>query len=102
MAGIDAITVGPTILEGLANTQVSERDNEIIRDAIAASNETELPNATTWLTDNATELTETMNDTNVSRLQRRANEVFTNAEEQLRALARVAILNKKQPHLETL
>lgn len=103
MAGVDAITVGPTILEGLANTQINDQYSVILKDAIAASRQQEaIPNQITWLDAQATELTAAMNDPHVKRLQGRANEVFTNAEEQLRALARVAILNKNQPHLESL
>ena len=102
MAGVDAITVGPTILKGLAETQVSEETAAILSDAIAATSSQEAPPQQTWLAGDATELAAAMADPVVARLQRRANEVFTNAEEQLRALAKVAILNKKQPHLESL
>ncbi|EOR01955.1 hypothetical protein E3P92_02251 [Wallemia ichthyophaga] len=103
MAGVDAITVGPTILEGLANTQVNDQYSVILKDAIAASREQEeIPEQITWLDEQANRLTAAMEDPQVKRLQGRANEVFTNAEEQLRALAKVAILNKRQPHPESL
>lgn len=103
MAGVDAVTIGPAILTDLSNIQLGPHEAEILTQSIEATEaDGKTVEETNWLDDQALEFNGSMNDPEIKRLQTRANEVFINAEEQLRALATLEILNHSQQHIESI